>query len=174
MRLATNLVKAVNHIAKGWKTSQMKTLTSALLLSSRNVCFYLTNQQPEYKRLVGRSGRAAGRWYRLKPITAARSLNFACYSKTSALWQCSVAFFPVDSTALQHVQPGLFKVWPLWRLGHFEEPKPFIQSAEIVTKRGFNVFWRRLCNEVLLYFEKPFRSHQNTLKNTAYSFVGAW
>jgi len=61
MRLATNLVKAVNHIAKGWKTSQMKTLTSALLLSSRNVCFYLTNQQPEYKRLVGRSGRAAGR-----------------------------------------------------------------------------------------------------------------
>jgi len=38
---------------------------------------------------------------------------------------------------------------------HFEKPQLFHLNTEIVIKWGFGVFWRWLCREVLLYFERP-------------------
>jgi len=49
---------------------------------------------------------------------------------------------------------GFRKVWPWWLLRHFEKPQLFDLNTKMAINRGFNIFWR----EVLLYFERPFRS----------------
>jgi len=49
-----------------------------------------------------------------------------------------------------------FDLW--WPLRHFQTPQLLHLNTEIVTKRGFSVFWWWLCTEILPYFERPFRS----------------
>jgi len=53
----------------------------------------------------------------------------------------------------------------------FERPQLLHLNIEMVIKRGFIAFWRWLCREVLLYFERPFENFDRSklLENTGYN-----
>ena len=66
-----------------------------------------------------------------------------------------------------HIGTQFFKIRPCWPQRHFKRPQVFHLNTKMVVKRRFSAFWWLwFCGEVVLYFERPFRVSQNSLKNT--------